>query len=433
MITKALFMLTKIVSQTFKVFYYTKRLSALCIVLIYSNINIFADVISTSGVIQFDSNNDSTPELILNSTGLSIGTNAASSNLHVTGNVIIENGNLAIGSSSANSTLEITGTIGFGTIQLVSGNITLSDNSIALIDTSAANLFVRLPYAANVMGRLYTIKKISHQNTLFLLGGGNYIDQSPLYEMPASQADYQSLEVISNGEQWYILNQKAATGTSETTSDNLVFWHKYDETSGSTASDSSNRGHSGTLNDITFSGNRSSGVLGGALVFDGANDYISVSDSSNLYFKDTNASFSFWAKCIGSGTELFLDHFTGGSPGSGWNVRVQSNNTMNLRHRGNSGTLSVSTSSAINIRDGNWHHICFTIDHDSLTTKAYLNGTESGSAAFLAPLNDYAGTFYIGAGVASSLYFQGSLDDIRIYNKLLTPDEINALYLTGTP
>lgn len=113
---------------------------------------------STSGNIIIDVNNDGTSEVIFNSDGFAIGSGLSpSANLHVQGSGAVT-GNLVVGASAGNSIFEIAGTMGYET-QTISSNTTLGDNSVILVDTSSDNIAVTLPYAGNVTGIHYTIKK----------------------------------------------------------------------------------------------------------------------------------------------------------------------------------------------------------------------------------------------------------------------------------
>lgn len=165
---------------------------------------------SITGNIMFDSNKDGIVEAKLSTDGLAIGPNLTpSANFHLLGDGIVT-GNLVVGGETGVSTLEIQGSVGYN-LQTVSSNVTLSDNSVVMIDTSSDNLMVTLPYAGNVRGRQYTLKKISNSNQATIEGGGNLIDQYSTFILTSGNNG--SLKVISNGFQWYVLHQ-SNTGVS---------------------------------------------------------------------------------------------------------------------------------------------------------------------------------------------------------------------------
>ena len=120
---------------------------------------LFSEVKSTTGQILFDVNGDTVGEAFLNSTGLGLGVTPAS-NLHVMGNAIISQ-NLSIGGVSGSSNLNLHGTLSMA-VQSVSANAILSNYSIILADSSSSNITLTLPYAGNVVGREYWIKKNVH-------------------------------------------------------------------------------------------------------------------------------------------------------------------------------------------------------------------------------------------------------------------------------
>jgi hypothetical protein len=71
-----------------------------------------------------------------------------------------------------------------------------------------------------------------------------------------------------------------------------------------------------------------------------------------------------------------------------------------------------------------WHHVA--IVSDGTTVRAYIDGTQSGSAQNLT-LGATSGPLQVGAyidGSSNSDYFSGTLDEIHIYNRALTATEI---------
>ena len=147
--------------------------------------------------------------MTLNGTGLAIGTNATASsrNLLVEGNAIISD-SLSVGASTAgNSTLTVNGAVGFGT-QSVSDNVTLNESSYVFADTTSGKITVTLPAAASVPGRIYNVTKTASPYALTLDGGGTNIDASPSYTF--SSGNTGSIEVVSNGSQWWLLSAIAS-------------------------------------------------------------------------------------------------------------------------------------------------------------------------------------------------------------------------------
>lgn len=132
-----------------------------------------------------------------------------SANLHLQGNGILT-GDLVVGSTAGNSTIEISGTIGHG-IQTVSSNTTLSGNSVIMVNSSSDNVTVTLPYAGNVIGRHYTIKKISTSNTVTVSGIAKpeeLIKTSVVPSLSTSSMTFPVLDLIVSAQRETLNNKK---------------------------------------------------------------------------------------------------------------------------------------------------------------------------------------------------------------------------------
>lgn len=181
-----------------------------------------ADVKSPNGVIYYDIQSDHQPEVTLNSIGLGIGT-TPSSNLDVSGNALVSQ-QLIVGGTTGNSNLHIHGTLGFNTLAIADNTI-LGDTvsaSMILVDSRAGNINLTLPYAANVQGKLLTIKKSYSDNDVILK---YYIDRQAQVLLQESSSELPSVEVFSDGEFWWIMNSSSAnTQQSFESQSNLVLW-----------------------------------------------------------------------------------------------------------------------------------------------------------------------------------------------------------------
>ncbi len=157
----------------------------------------------TNGQINFDVSDDGTLEMVLNTTGLGVGI-SPSANLHIAGNAIVTN-TVAIGTTSGSSNLELAGTIGFG-FETITSDTTLGDSSLVLVNSVSDNIKVTLPYAGNVEGRIYTIKRTSTENRVWLYSD-NLIDSFRSVGLDSASGRLGSIEVISDGRTWYSLTR----------------------------------------------------------------------------------------------------------------------------------------------------------------------------------------------------------------------------------
>ena len=182
-----------------------------------------ADLKSTNGTIHFDVNNDQVSELTLNQTGLGVGINSPSSNLHVAGNTIIHT-TVSIGSNASSSNLHVTGSQGFN-FQTVSSNIELDAYSTYFVDSSNGNLQLTLPYAGNVEGRILTIKKISSENQVVIRNIARDGDHAYIMDDNSATGALPSLKLISSNNFWYKLSEMSLEPAWTPSSANAItFW-----------------------------------------------------------------------------------------------------------------------------------------------------------------------------------------------------------------
>lgn len=119
---------------------------------------------------------------------------------------------------------------------------------------------------------------------------------------------------------------------------------------------------------------------------------------------------------------------------AGFMVSIEPLGTVTLRLAG-TGTHFQLSSSAID--EEAWYHFAVTVDRDG-DAQMYINGVPDGAASSVAAVGDISSTgvdLTVGAsGFANQKgYFNGQLDDLRVYNGLLTSTEIAALAVIPEP
>ena len=203
-----------------------------------------------------------------------------------------------------------------------------------------------------------------------------------------------------------------------------IMWLKLDETSGTTATDSSGNGNDGTL--TYMSGNEwTAGQIDGALELDGSNDYVNVGDAASLDITDA-ITVTAWIKPNASQSgykRLIEKHYA-----SSWYFGYSSG-ANGLSTYINGGQRALTSTGILTV--GEWNHVAFTYDKDAGGTdevKMYLNGavraTGNYSSAIGTDNRDIAiGRYKYGSGYA----FNGSIDDVRIYNSALSAEDVAAL------
>lgn len=395
-----------------------------------------ADVKSSNGTIKFDAESDNQAEMTLNATGLGIGV-LPSTNLHIQGNAIVSS-QLFIGNNSGSSNLNLHGTMGYN-FQTVSSNTTLSGNSIILVDSFSDNITLTLPYAGNVQGRLFHIKKISTSNSVWISGGGNLIDDTNVIELPASN-DLGSVKLISDGLQWYKIEQKDISQTIAAA--NLVAWWKLDEAStATTILDSSSNGYNGSIEGITSDNVGVSGLFNKAINFNRseADNRLVVSGIDMNNWSALSVSVWVYYRGDGGGSDEHgvISNWDTGNNKAGFLIRIDPSVSDRIEayvqgSPGGTGAQSRGEYSDLLVPKNTWSHIVMT--YDSVAgLNTYLNtvGASLNPKAANGNLNNVSSNdLYIGHEWSNDWY-DGLVDDVKIYNRALTPTEIQALYNQG--
>ena len=383
---------------------------------------IISDVRSLTGNIPFDSNGDTYSEMSLTTAGLGIGVTPAS-NLHVQGNAIIT-GKLDVGGQGGSSNLNIFGSMGMS-ISTISSNATLGDTTNIFVNTASNNIFLSLPAANLVSGRIYKIKKTSLLNQLWITAGENIEGFCSRIEAPAvtPSDELPYLELISNGSSWYLLNISSSI-KNVIGGDNLVARWLLDETSGLRAADSSSHNHHCTLKGGTFSfsANTTSGKIGRALNLNGSTDYIELPYSSDL--NTSKFTCSLWVRVTG-GANYRSPLTSRGTTINGYVFYATDANKWEFWTYDGS-VFSVSIGSSVSI--GVWTFLVGV--YDGTNRIFYINGQQVASNIVSFNPNT-SSPLRIGAGATEGtplFFFNGDIDDVRIYNRALSSAEIQEIY-----
>jgi hypothetical protein len=136
-------------------------------------------------------------------------------------------------------------------------------------------------------------------------------------------------------------------------------------------------------------------------------------------------SLSAWFKSSTAATQRIFSK--GGTAEDGWNLTLLSGGDVSLKL--SDGTFGPSVSStALLLGDGNWHHVVGVRDAQS-TIILYVDGVYENQEMDTTTGNLTGSAFWIGRNsYADNDNFIGSLQDLRIYNKVLTAQEVNILY-----
>lgn len=186
-----------------------------------------------------------------------------------------------------------------------------------------------------------------------------------------------------------------------------------------------------------------------ALSFDGSSGYVDVPNNSSYKLNGLSSmSVSYWLKLSNSNPSNTVWGLIGdsidGDPTTygGWQMYFDNRTSETC---GGSNTkriqIDIGTAGAANyassyvdgsITNTNWHHIVATYD-GTQSGKIYIDGvnnvTSPGSCKnIIGAIRDSTNNFVIGSLEGGILPVNGSLDDVRIYNRALSAGEVLDLY-----
>lgn len=203
------------------------------------------------------------------------------------------------------------------------------------------------------------------------------------------------------------------------------------------ANDESGNGHDGSIQGPILSNDRN-GNSGKAYSFDGTDDHILVphNDALNLIGDFT---ISAWYKSDGCSTPCGTYHtiinkrdVSTGSDDWPWGLAIsyvdgpKNEFKKIIAHRRNNSSLDYSVSKA-EIQLNTWQHIVVVVKDD--TQSIYIDGELEDTYAYTVMPSSNSKSVIIGWNFRPGLeQFKGLIDDIRLYNRALTIDEIQALF-----
>ena len=211
----------------------------------------------------------------------------------------------------------------------------------------------------------------------------------------------------------------------------LVLYLKFDEGSGTVAHDSSGYGNDGTLFDANTSnsdGNTPpqwvSGIYGYALEFDGVDDYVEVLNSTLFHGPDITVSFWIYQRTYGSPVSYITKRTT---TSDGLMFFMWGGYTLYFDWGDGTDSHRWDTGYAPPL--SRWVHL--TITRNTNGRKLYVNGTPYANTTDAggpipgtntAPLRLMADTYDF------RYFVNGTIDEVRIYNRALSEAEIRAIY-----
>jgi len=170
-----------------------------------------------------------------------------------------------------------------------------------------------------------------------------------------------------------------------------------------------------------------SGKFEGSLNFDGFDDIVTIPDTTNSAFDSSLLSIAFWVKAReydGAYEGVMSKASRNNSYVEPWTIM---RSDVAFRFSLNGGNTISAPADYVN----NWVHVVFT--YDGSVIKGYINGAlvvQQNYSGGITPTNDDI-TFGVGYALASNRYFNGQIDDLRLYNYALSREQVQKVYNQG--
>ena len=205
-------------------------------------------------------------------------------------------------------------------------------------------------------------------------------------------------------------------------------WKMDDNAANSTVVDTSGNGNDGTFYSDGSEDNTANHSVDGAnnraLSFDG-DDYIDCGDKSDFDLADTDHTISLWYKTTAEDDLYLIDKFTGGDSGAGYVISVGSGTIRYNERTTEENSLSITK---VVQNDNHWHHFLATVDVSLKKGVLYSDGEKITTDEYAGNLINQNEPLKIGGGF---WYWNGGIDQVRIYRAALSASQIKQQYYTG--
>ena len=187
--------------------------------------------------------------------------------------------------------------------------------------------------------------------------------------------------------------------------------------------------YNGTASNVTYA----SGYIDKAAVFNGSSSQIAVAKISQL---TDDVSVSLWVNLASTSSGSYLRMFSLNAVQNGWA------GTLAVRHQPNSGNFNIAVgngnsaeTAVLNhtyaLTQSTWYHICITRNDSTNVTKLYINGSEEDSETVSATAtiqSNASSSIGTSVPIYGPTVWNGSIDQVRIFNRALDSGEVTALY-----
>ncbi|MFH1127092.1 MAG: DUF2341 domain-containing protein, partial [archaeon] len=248
------------------------------------------------------------------------------------------------------------------------------------------------------------------------------IDEVRIYNYALSASEIQAIYAVSNpvGDltDYQIKVEKNLVGS----------WH-FSENAGTTAKDSSGNGNDAVLPSAPSQPQWTGGIVGNALKFDGIDDYVDIGNPSSLQLTGA-ITLEAWVKWNGTENPYFVTK-TGDSTHRSYDLSGNVDGTVEFRVGGTSCNI-IQSSGGLVVPADEWIHLAGVYEPSGYI-RLYVDGSIAKENTTSVPSSQCENglNWFIGAREGNQGFSNGTIDEVRIYNRTLSPDEIRAHYEAG--
>ena len=217
------------------------------------------------------------------------------------------------------------------------------------------------------------------------------------------------------------------TTNAQVSNTGLVAYYQFNGNAG----DSSGFGNHGTVNGATLTTGRG-GIANTAYYFDGVSNKITVSASASIQ-PQYKLTLTAWIQpdvnsLLGWSTVLTKRYSATIDPWNSYSLATHYNDKWEFDlSNGTTGSQKTAKAHTTTPYNAGWIFLCAT--YDSTQAKLYVNGVLDTTISFSGSIGYSTNDLVIGyATYSANDYYKGRIDEIRIYNRALSPTEISLLF-----
>ncbi|MEK7089417.1 MAG: LamG domain-containing protein [Patescibacteria group bacterium] len=234
----------------------------------------------------------------------------------------------------------------------------------------------------------------------------------------------------ASGTTYNVIQGKEGMVDNDVTNGLVGEW-KFDEDAGTTSTltyDASGNGNNGTLVGSPIRAT-STCKIGNCLKFNGADNYVSVTNSATVKSISTTGTIATWINLTvaPTSTNLQLIADVDGTASCTARGMIFYISATQFKFQYGSGGACQNASSVTVPATNQWFHIVATWD-GLAGAKMYVNGTSEGNNVAVSNVSIAQASTYIASQAGTTSFINGLVDDLRIYNRALSADEVKQLY-----